>query len=161
VARIGPFSVFALLALAAGCGTPKPAGGTYTVAFPSELTAITTDSVQVFVFPYGGTPGTCTLLVEESASGAPLPTPIAQTQQLSPCDLVGGGNELPVGFGQYAFLAIATRQGSGDYLIGCAAQIISSTNTSVTIPLQLTDFTNALPTSSCTMLSQRCSGGSC
>jgi hypothetical protein len=159
-ALLTPAALASLVALA-GCGSPKPASGTYTVDFPSELTAITTDSVQVFVYPYDGTPGTCTLLVEERASGAPLPSPMAQTKELSPCALLAGGNELPVGFGQYAFLAVAARQGFGDYLIGCAAQVVSSTNTVVTIPLELTDFMNALPTSSCTMLSQRCAGGSC
>jgi hypothetical protein len=148
-----------LLALLAGCGSPTPASGTYTVDFPSELAAITTDSVQISVFPYDGAPGTCTMLVEEQATGATLPTPMAQTRPVSPCVLASGGNELPVGFGQYAFLAVASRQGTGDYLIGCAAQVVSSTNTVVTIPLVLTDFMNALPTSSCTMLSQRCAGG--
>jgi hypothetical protein len=144
-----------------GCGSGSPAPGTYTVDFPSELTAIKTDQVQVFIYPYDGTAGTCSMLVEERATGAPLPAPMAETKPVSPCALAAGGNALPVGFGQYAFLAVATRQGSGDFLIGCAAQVVSATNTNVTIPLTLTNFTNALPTSTCTMLSQLCSGGSC
>jgi len=143
------------------CGSPTPASGTYTVDFPSELAAIATDTVQVFVYPYDGMSATCAMLVEERVTGAPMPTPMAETRQVSPCALLGGGNALPVGFGEYAFLAVAARQASGDFLVGCAAQVVSSTNTLVSIPLQLTDFMHALPTSSCTMLSQRCAGGGC
>jgi hypothetical protein len=151
----------AVTALAVGCASAKPASGTYTVDFPSELTAITTDSVQVYVYAYDGTPDVCTTLVEETSTGSPVATPIAATPQLSPCALQAGGNALPVGFGQYAFLAVATRQAYGNYLIGCAAQTMSATNTNVAIPLQLVDFTNQLPTTMCTMLSQKCSGQSC
>jgi hypothetical protein len=62
-------------------------------------------------------------------------------------------------FGQYAFLAVAGRTQYGDFLIGCAAQTLSSSNTLVTIPLELTDFENPLPTTMCTSLSQSCAGG--
>jgi hypothetical protein len=154
-------AIAALPALLVGCASARPAPGTYTVDFPSELTAITTDDVQVFVYAYDDTPDLCTTLVEETATGSPVASPIASTPQVSPCALEAGGNPLPVGFGQYAFLAVASRQAYGNYLIGCAAQTMSATNTNVSIPLQLVDFTNMLPTTMCTMLSQKCSGQSC
>jgi hypothetical protein len=159
----GPLALTQLAALAlaiAACGSVSPAKGTYTLDFPSTLDAIASDGVQVFVFPYDGSADTCAALVEERKTGSPLPTPLAQTAQQTPCSLQSGAAPLPdMSFGQYAFLAVATRTQYGDFLIGCAAQTLSSTNTLVTIPLELTDFQNPLPTTKCTSLSQSCAGG--
>jgi hypothetical protein len=90
-----------------------------------------------------------------------LPSPIAQTSPTTPCALEAGGNTLPVGFGNFAFLAVASRTQypTSDFFVGCAAQTISATNTNVTISLQLADFVNAIPATKCTSLSEHCGGG--
>ncbi len=159
-AKIVLFSLVPISLAAASCGGATPAPGTYTIGFPSVLAAAATDSVQVFVFPYAAA-DTCQKLVETVVTAQPLPSPVASTAQTSPCSLLTGGADLSVGFGDFAFLAVATRNKfpNASFLVGCATQTTSSTNTVVNIPLELTDFTNPLPTLTCTSLGQRCAQG--
>ena len=141
------------------CGSGSPVGGTFTIDFPTVADAVGTDTVQVFVYPYSATMS-CEALVEarKTTLMAP-PGSIAQTSTTSPCDLVNGSGSLSVPFGSYSFLAVALagKCSMGDFLIGCAGQTISDTNSVVSIPLTLETNTCAVPTTSCASLSAFCS----
>jgi hypothetical protein len=155
--RIFPMALGGLL-VAAACSSPKPVGGSFTVDFPSTAAAVATDNVQVFAFPFT-TPDTCQTLFEERRSKQPPATgPIAESAVLSPCDLLAGKGTVALGFGNYAFLGVGQRGGS-DFLIGCAAQAISDSNSNVVIPLTLASNQVSVPTTMCTALSQHCAGG--
>ena len=163
-----------LAALAAGsvaCTSAKPAGGTFTIGFPSTAAAVVTTTVQVSAYN-AARPDTCQTLVETRRTNGSLPTPVVQTSPVTPCQLLSGGGNLSVSvFGDYAFLAVGQYVPLGqstpaDFLVGCAAQTISATNTNVFIPVELTSYTVALPTTpdggiavTCQSLSQHCTGG--
>ncbi len=146
-----------------GCTSAKPANGTYTIGFPSTAAAVAVDSVQVLVFNLTA-PDLCQTLVQDRRTQMPLPgTPVAQTSPQSPCALLSGGSALPIDtFGDFAFLAVA-QAGGQDFLVGCAAQTMSATNTNVVIPLELVSNTTVVPTNeagfwatSCMTLAQKC-----
>ena len=160
-------SLFILLGACGSGGDTAP--GTFTVDFPSTAAAIavtkSTPGVQVFVFSTtaldGSPSAACESLVEDSRNNNLSATPVASSAILTPCELMAGKGSLPIGYGSYAFLAVAQKSGK-DYLVGCAEQTISSTNTVVTIPMTLANETEDVPSTSCTSLSQACpSGGSC
>ena len=162
-------SLSILLGACGSGGDTAPAPGTFTVDFPSTAAAIavtkSTPGVQVFVFSTtaldGSPSAACESLVEDSRNNNLSATPVASSAILTPCELMAGKGSLPIGYGSYAFLAVAQKSGK-DYLVGCAEQTISSTNTVVTIPMTLANETEDVPSTSCTSLSQACpSGGSC
>ena len=143
----------------AACGSGAPVGGTFTVDFPTVADAVAADTVQVFVYPYA-TATSCQALFEARKTTQKSPSgSIAQTSITSPCELSKGSGSLSVPFGSYSFLAVATAGecSMGDFLIGCAAQTISDTNSVVSIPLTLETNTCAVPTTGCTSLSSFCS----
>ena len=160
--------------LASACGSGgDTASGTFTVDFPSTAAAIavvkSTPGVQVFAFSTtafgggeGGASASCEMLVEESRNNNLTVSPVASSSIVSPCDLMGGKGSLQIGYGSYAFLAVAQSAPSQDFLIGCAEQTISSSNTVVSIAMTLAASTEPVPATTCTTLSQACpSGGGC
>jgi len=162
LARLLP-AVLAAPLVAVGCGSGSPVGGTFTIDFPTVADAVATDTVQVFVYPYAAATSCESLF--EARKASPQMTPpgsVVQTSTTSPCDLRNGSSSsLSVPFGSYSFLAVAAagKCSSGDFLIGCAAQTISDTNSVVSIPLTLETNTCAVPATSCTTLSSFCAKG--
>jgi hypothetical protein len=159
------------LPLLAACTSAKPASGTYTIGFPSTAAAVATVDVTVYVYPYAGSV-TCQALVQGVRTQAGLATPQFQVGPISPCKLLSSGGTLDgLSFGDYSFLAVARAVLAGqtmpqNFLVGCASQTISGTNTNVTIPMELASETVELPMgadggagSACQSLSQHCSGG--
>lgn len=164
----------AISASSLSCGSGgDTAPGTFTVDFPSTAAAIAAlklkAGVQVFVYPTSVTgagdaaaAGACQSLVEQSRTNNLTATPIASSAVLTACDLMAGKGSLPVAYGSYAFLAVAQTAPGQDFLVGCAEQTISSTNTVVTIPLTLASSAQTVPSTTCTSLSQACpTGGGC
>ncbi len=158
-----------------GCGSAgNVAPGTFTIDFPSTAAAIAavkqTQGVQVFAFStsaFGDAmtaeTGVCGNLVEQSLTNNLTATPVAKSMLFTPCDLLMAGHgSVAVPYGSYAFLAVAKTASGTPFLVGCAEQTLSSTNTAVTIPLGLATDMDAVPATSCTSLSQACpSGGHC
>jgi hypothetical protein len=142
--------------LVVACGSGTPVGGSFTLDFPTVADAVAADSVQVFVYPFS-TSNSCESLVESRRTNAMSPAGFTtETQPATPCSLMGGSGSLSVGFGSYSFLAVAQKSGT-DFLIGCAAQTLSDTNSNVGIPLTLASETASVPATSCSMLSTFCS----
>jgi len=141
------------LALSA-CGSGTPVGGSFAVDFPTLADAVASDTVQIFAYPYPMS--TCEAVVESfRTNSAPPANFTAETQPTSPCSLGGAANTLSVPFGEYAFLAV-TVNGGKSFLVGCAAQTISDTNSVVDIPLTLASESVSVPTTSCTTFSAFC-----
>ncbi len=167
VAALAVAALASVVALACGSGGDT-ATGTFTVDFPTTAAAIaalkTTPGVQVFVYPTatidGGATGACASLVEQSRTNNLTEVAVATSAVLTPCDLMAGMGSLPVAYGSYAFLAVAQSSTGQDFLVGCAEQTLSSTNTVVTIPLTLASPTDSVPSTKCTSLSQACPSGS-
>jgi hypothetical protein len=156
--------------LLAACSSGGSESGSFTIEFPSVEAAIDsltmTAGVQVSVYPTSvfGTSdasaaGACQMLVEESLNSALNQTALAQTQPISACDLAAGQGSLPIPFGNYAFLAVAAPTSGPPYLIGCAEQTISTSNSRVVIPMTLAAPSPSQSTTSCTTLAQACPSG--
>jgi hypothetical protein len=147
------FLVLSILSVA--CGSGSPVGGTFTIDFPTVADAVATSDVQVFVYTYGASTS-CQALFEARRTTQMSPAgSVAQTPMTTPCDLRTGAGSLAVPFGSYSFLAVGQAKGA-DLLLGCAAQVISDTNSVVSIPLTLEGNTVAVPTTSCASLSAFC-----
>jgi hypothetical protein len=159
---------------ALACGSAGDAAkGTFTVDFPSTAAAIavlkTTPGVQVFAYPTNvlgagdaATAGSCDSLVEQSRVNNVTATATAMSALVTPCDLMNGKGSIMVGYGSYAFLAVAQSSPGQDFLIGCSEQTISASNTVVSIAMTLASTMQTVPTTTCTTLSQACpSGGGC
>ncbi len=140
---------------AAGCGSGKPVSGTFAVDFPTVADAVNTSTVQIFAYPYSASQSCEVLFQLRRTTQAVSGMPVAQTQPTSPCALSQTSDALPLPFGDYSFLAVGQRNGS-DFLIGCAAQTLSDSNSVVVIPLTLESNTESVPTTSCTSLSSFC-----
>jgi hypothetical protein len=151
-----PSYVLALLgAFAVACGAGTPVGGSYNVDFPTLADAIASDSVQIFVYPYSAS-NSCQVLIEAYRTNLSAPTSFtSETQPVSSCSFLKGSASLSVPFGEYSFLAVAENQGN-DFLVGCAAQTLSDTNSVVDIPLTLASETVSVPSTSCMTLSAFC-----
>ncbi len=156
------------------CGSAgNVAPGTFSVEFPSTAVAIAavkqTQGVQVLAFSTAALgdamaeeAGACQGLIEEALTNNLTAVPDAMSAVVTPCDLLAGKGSVAVAYGNYAFLAVARDASGASYLVGCAEQTMSSSNTMVTIPLSLASDTDTVPTTTCTSLSQACpSGGSC
>jgi hypothetical protein len=169
-ARVGQcLAAFLVAGLVAGlgCGSAGDvATGTFTIQFPSTAAAIAvakhTQGVQVFAYSVSAfgdasaeVAGACQTLVEQSRTNNLTAIPIAKSEVVTPCDLMAGKGTVALAYGSYAFLAVVKSSGN-DYLVGCAEQTITSTNTVVTILMTLASSTEMVPTTSCTSLSQAC-----
>jgi hypothetical protein len=166
-----PLAALASLVACGSAGDVAP--GTFTIEFPSTAAAIAavkqTQGIQVFAFATDALgdsgvdeAGACESLVEDSRTSNMKATPVAKSMLIPPCDLLSSAGSLQVGYGNYAFLAVAQTSSGTDFLVGCAEQTISSTNTMVTIPLTLANSMDTVPSTTCTTLSQACpSGGKC
>ena len=148
----------ASLACSSG-GEAGPAPGAYTVNFPSVQAAVAVDTLQVMAFD-AETDDVCQSLVERRRSGQELPACLAETKALPTCSFLGeepnAETQLTVGFGRRALLAIAKR-GTDDFLLGCTLQDVAKETTATPIDVAILPGTR-VPATTCTSLSQRCSG---
>jgi hypothetical protein len=127
----------------------------YTVEFPSKSAAVATEGVQLYAF--AGRLD-CVSLIKGYGPPPTWPNaPVAQTASVSPCAL--GQTPLSVPFGDYTFLAIASREGK-ELLIGCAPQTLDGKNQTLKVPLAPFALDRVIPQTSCN-LSEKCAGRSC
>jgi hypothetical protein len=135
----------------------EPSTGTYTIAFPSTAAAVSTDTVKVIIFDVAdaGVSQICTDLVLARRSNQALPTPLAESKDVSPCDLLAGKGQITLSYGQRAVLAVAQKAGA-DYLIGCAVQNVGEGSTQVPVQLALASTTVSVPPTPCASLSDHC-----
>jgi len=154
-------SLFALSSvLVAACASKQsadPSTGTYTVAFPSTAAAVATDTVKVIAFDVAdaGSALICADLVLARRSNQALPTPVAESKEISPCDLASGKGQLTLTYGPRAVLAVAQKSGV-DYLIGCAVENVGEGSEQVPVQLALASATVVVPPTTCTTLSDHC-----
>jgi hypothetical protein len=155
----GALIAWAAALLACGCGTEKgpPSQGSFTLTFPSTAAAVTTDTVQIFVFEVadGGVSALCPSLIERRRSKQQLPPRLLELPPTSPCDLAAGKQQLNIPYGVRGLLAVGQRGGE-DYLIGCAVEPIGDGDAPVPIQLTMFSSTVAVPSTSCQQLSQKC-----
>lgn len=160
--RAGVALTAALTALVSlsGCGDAAPSKGSYTVVFPSVAAAVASESIQVFVFdaPADKRTSVCSELVSLRRTRRPL-QPLAEGPVVRVCDATTGEGELTVGYGDRAFLVVATRQGE-DFLVGCAIQNVGTGDAPAKVFLAPASTKTAVPVTTCTTLSDAC-GGRC
>jgi hypothetical protein len=154
----------------------EPTVARYHVLFPSTAVAVTTDTVQVFVFDAedGMNTGTdCLTLITKQGAGGELPGEplrVSQSEPATPCDLLASANAIESGepiagkkgavsvtYGLRSFLVVA-RRASKDYYIGCQARQISEANIAVEIPVSQANPTIPPPVTTCATLSDKCAG---
>ena len=158
---------------AAGCGPEKktktvyedspPVQVSYSVGFPSVAAAVDASGVRIRAFSVKSGAGTsaCHDLVQKRKSDQDLGKPVAETELVTPCDLLQNPTkgQLAVPFGDYAILAVGFR-GSDPLLIGCATTTVGE-NGGKKASIAMTLFSNevSIKQSSCVDLSSHCKGG--
>ncbi len=155
-----PALAMVLAACSPGTQPSEPSGGTYTIAFPSTAMAVTTDTVQVFVFSVAKeqVATLCPDLVLKRSSNQDLPPPLIEGPEVSPCDLLAGRGSITIPYGTRAVLAIG-RRGGADFLVGCAIQTVTENSLTVPIDLTLVSKNLSLPSAGgCARLADRCAG---
>ena len=156
------FFLAGALALAAlpGCSSSgDPSSGSYVVTFPSTAAAVATDSVVVLVFdvPVQQLGTFCQDVVRKRRNKEDLPRAIAETAQITPCDLNGGKGPLSVSYGTRAVLAVGSRGGQ-DFLIGCAVQEVAEGSQPVPVDITLVNQMVTVPQTSCVKFTDHCAG---
>ena len=169
--------------LSAGCSSDpeekvvhKPSDNTrahYQVIFPSAAVAATTETMQLFVFDATNEQKDftdCLSLVTKRKSSADLPAaPLKLSEtEATPCELfettAAGDAKQPIAgkkgtveltYGSRTFLVVAKRS-KQDYFIGCSKANLSTAETTVEISLTPASAAIAVPTTTCTTLSDRC-----
>ncbi len=154
----------AVLAISAGCSAKDAAIAPTSVVltFPSTEAAVASDSVQIQVFDEtaadpANLSGACEDLVAQVGSSQALPAALVDVST-SACALQSGDDPITVGVGVRAFLVTTTSNGTG-LLIGCTVESVEGG--SLLVPIDLVPLSDAVvvPTTTCTALSQHCSGG--
>jgi hypothetical protein len=149
---------FSFAALAA-CGSREtqsapPTTFAFSIDFQSKEAAISADTVHIEVFD----PQTsCSSLTLKRASGSTLPTPVAQLDPVSVCDLVTSkAGTVAVPYGTFSVLVVATRGGQ-DWLIGCGVEHIG-VQTGEPPVITLSNFDNQvqIPTTTCPDVTAHC-----
>jgi hypothetical protein len=152
---LGLASLACLATCVSACGSGTPVGGSYTVDFPTVADAIASDTVQVLVYPYSAS-NSCQTLIETYRTTLTAPSNFtSESQPVSACTLDKGSASLSLPLGEYSFLAVAENAGN-DFMVGCAAQTLSDTNSVVDIPLTLSSETVSVPPTTCMTLSSFC-----
>ncbi|MGH7297894.1 MAG: hypothetical protein ACRELB_23340 [Polyangiaceae bacterium] len=161
----GWFAAIAVGLCAAACsqGTDQhasaPVEGAYQISFPSTLTAVLTDSVEVYVFDAGAPGADCLSLVATRQAQAALPVAPAlleDTGAIALCQLAS--TPLSLSFGRRSVLVIA-QHGGTDLLSGCVQAVVEADSGMLTIYLARSNLTVPLPTTTCTSVGQKCAGG--
>ena len=139
---------------------PRASG--YTLTFPSTAAAVATESVRVLAFDATDPGSTCSALIQKQKSTIDLPTPLATSTPLSPCDLEkdtsgDAGGALTIPYGNVAVLAIASRGGK-DFLLGCTTQTVDGASPPVVVSLSLANSSVSVPLTTCTDLGTHCQG---
>jgi hypothetical protein len=180
VSSAGCATMLGLLVVACSSSTEvveipaQPTTAHYQVAFPSTNVAVTTETMQVFVFDATDTTknGTdCLTLITKRRSGGDLPADalkLFESEPASPCDLLsttvasdkgepltGKKGALATTYGNRSFLVV-TRRAGADYFLGCTTRAITSTDTTVEVALSPADATISVPASMCASLSDKC-----
>jgi hypothetical protein len=163
--RITLFTVVgagALVACSAGTNNhpSPPSPFTYEIQFPSTQTAVGADTVQVFVFSRATPKTDCPSLITVRTSRGNLPATVAQTDQLTLCDVLTSTTsmkgQLPsVPYGDVSFLVVAQRGGI-DYFTGCALATLSATSGPVAVSLTAASNTTPIPATNCMSVSAHC-----
>jgi len=136
-------------------GPAPPVQGTYAIVFPSLSVAVDADHVLVYVFPAGEASSQCLDLVNTQRAGGSLPTSLVPSQPVSVCSLDNGVGDLSLGFGDYAVLVVAQKNGS-DIAIGCAQQAITASSPNITVTIDNDIPGVVVPSTPCTSLSAFC-----
>jgi hypothetical protein len=153
-----------MLAFSAGCSSKDAALAptSVTLTFPSTEAAVASDSVQIQVFDEtaadpSNLSAACEDLVAQARSSQALPAPLVDVST-SACALQSGDDPVTVGVGVRAFLVTATSNGTA-LLIGCTVESVEGG--SLLVPIDLVPLSDAVvvPPTTCTALSQHCSGG--
>jgi hypothetical protein len=153
--------VAAALALAAcSSGTEShpsgPASLEYDIEFPSTAAAVAVETIQAFVYSTNEPNTDCPSLLVARAAKTELPTPLAQTDPVQLCDVLGGkaGDITGVAFGEVTFLVVAQADGN-DYFTGCSLVTITPTSGPVNVQVSTTQ---AIPATTCQSVSEFCRG---
>lgn len=152
----------------------QPTTAHYQIAFPSVNVAVTTETMQVFVFDAAGGAknGTdCLTLITKRRSGGDLPTDalkLFESEPTTPCDLLattaasdkgeplaGKKGVVVTGYGVRSFLVVTRRAGT-DYFLGCTTREITTAGATVEVALSPANATISVPTSTCVTLSSKC-----
>ncbi|HEY1695082.1 MAG TPA: hypothetical protein VGG39_23100 [Polyangiaceae bacterium] len=142
-------------------GSTGPSSSQYEIVFPSTEAAIATQQVEVLVFDTSMEGADCLSLLITRQAGAPLPespTLLLDTGAIGTCSLAGGGGSLDVAYGPRSFLVVA-ESGGEDLFTGCAQADVEPNTPPIVVPIAQAATPTALPTTSCTSLSQKCDGG--
>jgi len=166
---------FALVVSACGeevISVPSPpSGAKYQVSFASTRVAVAADAIQVLVFDATNGPQAstdCLSLITKQKSAADLPKApllLAQTDVVPLCDILadteGKKGQLPqVSYGKRSFLAVVKRA-NADFFLGCAEATLTSSDTTVDIPVTQVDETVQIPTTTCATLGDKCKNTGC
>jgi hypothetical protein len=153
----GTFALGALAIVALACGT-DPSSGNYTINFPSVAAAVATDAVQLNVFDTKGQDprSFCSSLLLKVKSNQDLGTRLVTGPAVGPCDLAAGAKPVTISYGDRAILAVGTRGGK-TLLAGCTEETVGSGSLPASIDLGIVDTGFAVPSTTCTRLSDFCS----
>ena len=159
------FAVAALAACVVACSStkevPSPPPVGYQISFASIDVAAFSETVEVLVYDATkGREALCNeLVVKRHSNQGDQIVPLARTQPVTPCDLLGGkAQKLDVSLGWRAFVGVARRNGQ-DYLVGCTVTELKGGSPQ---PVILLDYASSLveqakPTT-CQSLSDHCKG---
>lgn len=137
----------------------SPSNGTYTVNFPSVAAAVAVDSLQVFVFDAKGQDpnAVCSELILKVKSNQDLGVKQVTGPVLGPCDLAAGAKPITIPYGEKAIMAIG-QAGGVTLLAGCVEETVGSGNLPVSISLGIVNTSASVKATTCTKLSDFCSG---
>ncbi|MFO0665053.1 MAG: hypothetical protein U0174_13955 [Polyangiaceae bacterium] len=149
----------ALLGVTACGGDDQPAAPTtFDLRFASVDVAVATESIEVLVFdPLARETRICEQLLVKRRSRQDLGRPIARLPPTPLCDVLGENLQpIEIGYGTWAFLAIAQRGGT-DYLLGCALANVGPGTEKPVITFSFANSTTAQPpATACLDVSQKC-----
>lgn len=152
-------SISAVMVASCTAGEADPSTGTYTVAFPSVAAAVSTDTVQLFLFdpPASGADriNFCQNLIAARKRGDALRPTSAPASPVNICELLLGRKPVTLPYGEKAILAVAQRKAK-DVMIGCTIQTIGSGNALLPIPLALIDVAVPVPETTCLSVGDFC-----
>ena len=147
-----------VLISACGSDDTKKAPTNYDLRFPSIDVAVATDTIEVFVFdPLAKETRICEELLVKQRSQQELGQWIARLPPTPLCDVLSGNTApVDVGFGTWAFFAVAQRS-STDYLLGCTlANVGPGTEKPVITFSYASSTAPPAPPTTCLDVTQKC-----
>ncbi len=152
---LGLALVLSLLGACAAKEDAVPADIGLDVQFPSTAAAVAVDGVKVYVYEGGQA---CNDLVRLRQTAQALPPTMFESPSLSPCDLQSGAASVELDLDkEYTMLAVGLAGGS-DLLIGCAVQPAFGQTKALPISMTYIDATKRIAETTCTKLSDKCTG---